>query len=114
MKTIAIALAFFASFAAHAEWFPVVTSADEVTTYSMKSGSFKKSTTEKQIIVKATHNNGRNPEFWIVKMSDSDCKNQLGSVRFFDTSNRMLFSQPYVSNGGTIAQFIGDIVCYLR
>ena len=114
MKTIAFILAFFASFAAHAEWFELTTSGDNVTTYSYKMNSFKKSKTESQIIIRAEHNNGDNPDFRIIRMSETDCQNEFGVVRFFDTSNTLLFSHAYVKNGGTVAQYLGDFVCELR
>jgi hypothetical protein len=114
MKTIAFILAFFASFAAHADWFPVVTSMDEVTTYSYKMNSFKKSKTDAQIVVRATSTNGDKPEFSIIKMTEADCQNEIGVVRFLDTSNKLQSSHPYVKNGGTIAQYLGDFVCELR
>jgi hypothetical protein len=114
MKTLAVILAFFASFAAHAEWFDLTTSGDKVTTYSYKMGSLKKSKTEIQIIIRATHNNGDNPDFNIVRMTEADCQNEFGLVRFFDTSNTFMFSNAYVKNGGTVAQYLGDFVCELR
>ena len=115
MKTLAFILAFFASSVfAQENWVYLTATPDNATTYSYRVGSFKQSKTESQIIIKAEYANGDNADFRIVKMTEADCKNEFGSVRFLDTSNKLLFSHSYVKSGGTIAQFIGDIVCGLR
>lgn len=114
MKTLIAFILAFASLSAHAEWVELTKTADATTTYYYKLNSHKKFKTESQIIIKAEYANGDNSDFRIIKMTETDCKNEFGNVRFFDTSNRLLFSHDYVKNGGTIAQYLGDIICLMR
>lgn len=109
---IAFVLA-FASLSAHAEWVYLESTIDNNTSYFYKANSYKKTKFEASIIVKAEGKQD-SLDFYIIKMLDSDCKNQFGQIHFHDTANKFLWSSPYVSNGGTVAQYIGDIICLMR
>jgi len=107
MKTIAFALALFASFAAHAEWFEVVKSADQSTVVQGKN--LKKTATGAEMMTKWTYH--KKISFYISTMSAKDCANGYGEILYRDLSGRLVDRSDYVSGGGTMASEIGDWLC---
>jgi hypothetical protein len=107
MKTLAFILAFFASFAAHAEWVEVVKSADQSTIVQGKN--LKKTATGAEMMTKWTYH--KEISFYISTLSAKDCANGYGEILYRDMSGRIADRSDYVSSGGTIASEIGDWLC---
>ena len=110
MKTIAFALALFASFAAHAEWVYVNTSKDGQTKFFIKNDSFALTKTGGQVITKSESKEYN--FFFIAQISSESCTNGFGEIDLYHTNKTHAFNHSYVKNGGTIVQFIGDAICH--
>ena len=111
MKYLLLALALL-SFNAFADddWVAIATSVDKLGKVEGKAKSFKSNEETGHIIVRWTAKN-RNPNFEIALMKRNDCNVGLGNIYFYDTNNKFLDSQPYVSKGGTLSQYVGDMIC---
>lgn len=108
---LTLALLSFNAFASE-DWLPIATSVDKLSKVEGRAKSFKSYETTGQIITRWTSKN-KNTNFEIAVMKKSDCDSGLGNVYFYDTDNKFLDSQPYVSKGGTLSQHVGDTICFL-
>lgn len=113
MKYLLLTLTFlsFNAFASE-DWLPISTTPDKTGKVEGKAKSFKSNKTTGQIIVRWNTKN-QNFNYEIALMKRSDCNSGLGSVYFYDTNGKFVDSNPYVSKGGTVAQYIGDTICGL-
>jgi hypothetical protein len=107
MKTIAFILAFFASFAAHAEWFEVVKSLDQSTIVHGKG--LKKNATGAEMLLQ--WNVDKTITFNIASISAKDCKNGYGQLSYRNLSGRIVQTDDYVSSGDNLNAEIGDWLC---
>ena len=109
MKIIAFILAFFASFAAHAEWVYLAKSSDNKTNYYIKKGTFDLTTNGGQVIMK--FDNTGHSFFYVVQISNESCDKGWGEINLYHTNKVHAQTYSYVQGGGTIIQNVAEGIC---
>ncbi len=114
MKKIFIALMAFVSMSVSAseDWFLLSTSFDKQYKIEGQKGSFVEGDNTGSIVIRSTLK-GKSPRFNIVFVTKTDCKAGFGSVHYYNTDSTFDSKFQYVSNGGTNAQNVGDMICAL-
>jgi len=111
MKKLFLILAFFSVSAfAQDPWFFI--SSTDTHNYYGKKESFETTKTGGRFLIKFHAKTSDTPFFSFVEMKTTDCKKEYGTVYLFDLDGTKELEAPYVSNGGTIAQIMGDMACF--
>lgn len=111
MKSLILILAFFSASAfANDPWFFI--SSTDTHNYYAKKESFELTKSGGRFLMKFMGKNSDKPFFSFVEMRTADCKKEYGTVFILDLDGKKEFEAPYVSNGGTTAQIMGDMACF--
>jgi hypothetical protein len=112
MKKLFLILAFFSASAfAQNSWFDYTES--DNWKYQIKTGSFEKTKDGGSILLRTMHKTNSTTNFFNASIKTVDCKKGLGKTTWKKLNGEIYSEYDFVSEGGTIASFIGDGICFL-
>ena len=112
MKSLILILAFFSASAfSQNAWFDY--SESENWKYQVKAGSFEKTKDGGSILLRTTHKTNATTNFYTASIKTSDCKKGIGKTTWRKLNGEIYQEYDFVSEGGTIASYIGDGICSL-
>lgn len=115
MRKLLLTLALVASSTAYAtedpDWLPLSEFDNGLKIHGRK-GSFERYESSGSMLVRYTNRNS-SMTFYIVGITDKDCKSGIGQLVFLDTNWKVVSREAYVSKGGNGFSTMGDTLCYL-
>ena len=108
---IAIALLTASTAFAQTPWFQL-SDGENIQLFG-KEQSFQATKTVGKVLVKTEFKNSKDVTFNFFEMKTSDCSKGYGTVYLFDLDGKEVYKHKYVSNGGTVASEVGDVICHI-
>ena len=112
MKSLILILAFFSASAFSQNPWINYTETDNWK-YEVKAASFENTKDGGFILMRTTNKTNNQMSFYKISMKTSDCKKGLGKTTWQKLNGEILSEFDFVTDGGTIASNIAQVVCNL-